>query len=193
MKIKGRNPDTGEERTEEVEDMGKDDLSDLTSTHFRKREISRHIDNLNMPAEVKVLLDKMATVTIKVGKTIVKIGQKILEMVISIVKAYPNTAFGLVLGYILGLLIASIPILGWVFGSIATKLLIALGAWLGAKADFTRKEKDDSNNYPNGSGVVSLGAFFNEALAKAKEDIREVIRKEVSRFDVLKSGEVQGV
>ena len=174
MQIKGVNPDTGEEVIVEVEDMGKDDLSNLASTRFSKKEISRHIDNLNMSADVKVLLNKMITVTIEVGKTIIKVGQKILEVVISLIKAYPNTTIGLVLGYFLGLLIASIPILGWVLGPIATPLLAALGAFHGLKTDFNNK---------------AVEARVKEDI---REDIREEIRKEASKFDVLKSEERQG-
>ena len=174
MQIKGVNPE-GKERTEEVEDMGKDDLFNLASTRFSKKEISRHIDNLDIEsAEVRVALNKMLTVTLDVGKTIVKIGQKILEAVISIIKAYPEMAKGLVLGYFLGLLFASIPILGWIFGSIATPLLALLGAFYGLKADFSNK---------------AVEAKVKEDI---REDIREEIRKEVSKFDVLKSEERQG-
>lgn len=157
MQIKGIDPDTGKEVIVEVVDLDEDSLSDLSSTRFTKRKISQQIDQLGMSADAKVLLNKMVTTTIEVGKTIVKIGQKILEIVISIAKAYPNTSFGLVLGCILGLLIAGIPIIGAVLSTIAMPLLSALGALYGAKIDLDDKAMEAR------------------------------IKKEIRKFDILKS------
>ena len=200
MQIKGTNPDTGEEVIVEVEDLGKDDLSDLCSTRFSKRKISKQFNQLDISAGRKLLLDKMVTMTIEVGKTIVKIGQKILEVVISLIKAHPNIAIGLILGYFLGLLIASIPILGWVLGPIATPLLVALGAFYGLKTDFNNKavkarmkedvrEEDAREEIGKEKIREEVSKFVKKVSEFVEADVREAIRKEVSKFDVLKSKE----
>ena len=94
------------------------------------------------------MLDSILNLTIKVGEMIVNIGRKIIEVVIYIVQQFPNMVMGTIIGFILGTLISSIPILGWIFGPIVIPALTFIGATYGLSFDMTDKNtKNTINKY----------------------------------------------
>ena len=67
---------------------------------------------------------------------ILKIGRKIIDILFSLMRAFPNVTFGIIFGLVVGALIAAIPFIGAVLGGLATHIAVAFGVVLGAKADF---------------------------------------------------------
>jgi hypothetical protein len=89
------------------------------------------IDNLNVSADTKALLYSFSKATITVGRTLVKIGRKILDFLFSLLRSFPGLTFGMVFGLVVGALIAAIPLIGGVLGGPATALALGLGVALG--------------------------------------------------------------
>ncbi len=139
MKVSGIADDTGEAVTQEISDVSAEELQSMASLGLSPGELKAKIDNLAISADAKALLFQVATKVIRVGETVIKIGQKILENVLEIVKAYPNTSFGVVFGAIAGTLVSSIPVVGWVLGPLVAPILILLGMSAGAVLDFKDK------------------------------------------------------
>ena len=73
-----------------------------------------------------------------------KVGIKIIESVVYLIKKYPNTAMGLVIGATIGLLLSSIPIFGWILSSIILPLCVALGLAFGFWEDLNDESLKNS-------------------------------------------------
>ena len=136
MEITGSSLDTGKAKTVDIPDISPSLLETLASLKLSKKELQAKIDDLPLSADVKAFLYQIAGGVVRVGAAVIKVGQKVIEAVFSICEKFPNTTFGFIFGAIAGSLIASIPILGFVLGSVVTPLLMALGLMAGANADF---------------------------------------------------------
>ncbi len=140
MIVRGVNLETGQEFEKVADQLDANFLKSMAIFDLAEHEIQSVINNLTVSADVKALLFKMSKVTIKVGDFVLKIGLKILEFVCTIYKQYPNATFGLIFGAIAGLLISSIPIIGFILGAIVTPIAMALGLLLGANEDLRDRE-----------------------------------------------------
>ena len=113
-------------------------IAALNTFEFSKKKIKDRIDNLDISSDAKFMLhsfvDKTIEVVVDTGKVVIWIGRKILEVVIFMGRHFPNATFGMVFGAVIGILIASIPIIGWLLGGVAPILAI-LGLSLGAIED----------------------------------------------------------
>jgi len=105
-----------------------------------KEKVIYAIQNLNIPAEAKAILVKIADFTITVGNRVLSIGKRILEIILYLIREYPNTTIGVIVGASIGFAIDMIPVIGWIFGPIIKPLCIALGFAVG----FWRDMKDKS-------------------------------------------------
>ncbi len=113
-------------------------IAALNTFELSKNKIKDRIDNLDISSDAKFMLhsfvDKTIEVVVGTGKVVIWIGRKILEVVIFMGHHFPNATFGMVFGAVIGILIASIPIIGWLLGGAAPVLAI-LGLSLGAIED----------------------------------------------------------
>ena len=113
-------------------------ITALNTFELSKKIIKDRIDNLDISSDAKFMLnsfvDKTIEVVVGTRKIVIWIGRKILEVVVFVGRHFPNATFGMVLGAVIGILIASIPIIGWLLGGIAPILAI-LGLSLGAIED----------------------------------------------------------
>lgn len=115
------------------------------------RDLLDAIDRLPISADAKALLGSLSGTTLRIGDAVVRIGQRILAFLMEAVQRFPNTAFGVLTGFVVSSLITSIPILGPVLGPLLTPLLLAFGLANGAIADIkdgalrtrVRKLEDD--------------------------------------------------
>lgn len=107
------------------------DWSDLPS----RRDILDRIDRLDVSADAKLLLAKIATTTMDVGGRIIAAGRRIVAFVFDLMKKFPNTAFGVIIALVVSSLVASIPLLGLVLGPLLAPLLLAFGLTAGAVQD----------------------------------------------------------
>ena len=103
-----------------------------------KDKVIHAIQNLDIPAEAKAILVKIADLTVTIGNRILSIGKRILELTLYILREFPNATTGLVVGAVIGLAFNFIPIIGHFISSIVTPLFAALGLAIG----FWRDMKD---------------------------------------------------
>jgi len=111
----------------EAEHLTAADVDILNSEIYTRKHIRQMIDNMDISADAKSILNSIAQTTIAVGKNIIQIGKKILEIVLEILRKFPNASYGLILGLLLGMLVSGIPILGLAFGPFITPLAAAFG------------------------------------------------------------------
>jgi hypothetical protein len=112
---------------------------DFTTFHEgvpRLEEVEKWLERRDWSADAKAIVLRMATMTIKIGTTIVAVGRKILNTVLEVAGQYPQTTFGVVIGTVLSLLVGSIPIIGAVLGALLSPILLIFGIGAGAIADF---------------------------------------------------------
>lgn len=100
------------------------------------RQIEAAIEKLTISADAKALLVDMSLITLNVGKVVLSLGKTILTFVIGILKRFPNTAFGIVIGVTVSILVGGIPLVGAVLGPLLGKLVTVFGLTMRAVADF---------------------------------------------------------
>jgi len=118
-----------------IPNITNDELARMNDEMLTDSQLLQFLDNLEMSADAKALVAELRAATLKIGETAVRIGRRILEIALVIFNAYPRTAFGAIVGFILGILIGSIPVLGALLAPIATPLLVALGVAHGYSED----------------------------------------------------------
>jgi hypothetical protein len=136
MKVVSIDSKTGKEVITDIADPDPSFFSFIGGTELSDEEIRSKIDRMNVSADVKALLYSFSKATIKAGKVLLKIGRKIIDIIFSLIKAFPNITFGIIFGLVVGALITAIPVIGFVLGSLATSIAVAFGFIVGAKADF---------------------------------------------------------
>lgn len=112
------------------------DIRDLLSFDFSEETLKKRLNSLSISADAKSLLFTIAKTTIKVGTTLVKIGRKILDVIMTLVTKFPMAGAGLIFGAVFGHLVASVPIIGFAFGPFIGTLALAFGFVAGAMQDF---------------------------------------------------------
>lgn len=121
-------PKTGKTISVEIEENKIAQFDDeLKSNSISKRKLNRIIDNLALSAGAKEFIASLMDKTLRVGKFVLKIGKRIVEIMVAIVDQYPKTTVGLVLGAIVFHLVSSIPFLGWFLGPVVASILVAFG------------------------------------------------------------------
>jgi len=140
MKITAINPETGAEFQAESKSITSEFISMMANFEMTDESIKRMIDNLDVSADAKLLLYKFSKATIKAGEYVLKIGRKIIDVICTVFKEYRHASFGMVFGAIAGLLISSIPIIGWVLGPIVTPILTVFGMLGGLYEDMKDKQ-----------------------------------------------------
>jgi len=100
-----------------------------------RRELMAQLDRLSMPADAKVLMGKLLDTTADVAGRIVEIGRQIIAFIADMVKRFPNTTLGLIVGVVVTVVVGSIPVLGAVLGPLVAPLLLAFTVTSGALND----------------------------------------------------------
>lgn len=135
MIISGVNPETGTEFRTESKSVTSDLLKLLAEFELSDEGIKRLINGLNISADAKLLLYKFSKATITAGQYVVKLGRKIIDLVCSLYKAFPETSFQVIFWSLVGFLVSTIPIIGAVLGPVFTPILVAFGVYNGLMAD----------------------------------------------------------
>jgi len=104
-----------------------------------KDKVLKAIYNLELPAEAKAVLAKIADITVTIGNAVFAIGKRLLELTLYFIREYPNAATGVIVGAVIGLAFNFIPLLGQFFSSILTPLFAALGLAIGFWRDMQDK------------------------------------------------------
>ncbi len=119
-------------------------------------KIKAMIDRLDVSADIKAMLHSFSSATITVGRSIVKIGRKIIDALFSLVKHFPALSFGVLFGLLVGALVASIPVIGALLGTLATTIGLAFGIALGAKNELEKNDLGERiNSFLKGFGPLA--------------------------------------
>lgn len=139
MKIEAVDPNTGNNVEMECAAESADEIRDLLSFDLSEEALKKRLDQLAISADAKSVLFTIAKTTIKVGDFIVRIGRKVLDVIISLLGEFPMTSTGTIFGAIFGYLVTSIPLIGLIFGPFVGTLAIAFGFAVGAMQDLGNK------------------------------------------------------
>ncbi len=135
MKIEGQDPKTGGQFSAEADGLSDETLKNFLEFNLSDEEIRKKIDSLDISADLKSFLYSIATTTIRAGRAVVKLGKKVLEVIFGIMKDFPKATGFMVLGAVLGILVGSIPIIGFVLGPLVAPILVGLGLVVGGLED----------------------------------------------------------
>jgi hypothetical protein len=105
----------------------------VRSEQWTDRQIETFIDRLDISADAKANLASFAKVTLKVGREVVRIGRKIVDVLFSFLRNFPGIGFGVIFAVVITTLLGAIPLLGAVLGSLASTLLVAFGGYVDLK------------------------------------------------------------
>lgn len=86
------------------------------------------IERMDISADAKALLRDLARITVRVGEVVVAIGRKVVDFAFELMKAFPNTVFGVIVGIIVAALVGSVPVLGAFLAPLAVAFGLAKGA-----------------------------------------------------------------
>ncbi|MCP5313166.1 MAG: hypothetical protein H6955_06400 [Chromatiaceae bacterium] len=111
-------PETGERYSVDIPSLSEEKLAAMKREYATDQQLKAHLDKLPLPAEVKAILHKIAKFSIEIGKTIIAIGKRVIEIALLVAKKFPNTTLGLIVGAILTALLALIPFIGPALSSI---------------------------------------------------------------------------
>ena len=131
MLIEAHDAETGKRFSKEAKELDGSTLEELLSMQLTRQDVTDMIDNLNVSADVKVLLDRIAQATITIGGAVVWIGRIILKAILFLLGEFPHASFGAIAGAVLGYLVSTIAVIGAVLGGPVTTLLVILGATYG--------------------------------------------------------------
>ena len=111
-------------------------MSDIVQESLpTRRQLHAQLDRMALSADAKVLMGKLLDTTAEVAGKIIEVGRQILAFVTDLLKRFPNTGLGLVIGLTLTALVGAIPILGVVLGPLIGPILTAFAVTSGALAD----------------------------------------------------------
>ena len=105
----------------------------VRSEQWTDRQIETFIDRLNISADAKANLASFAKVTLKVGRELVRIGRKIVDVLFSFLRNFPGIGFGVIFAVVITTLLSAIPLLGAILGPLASTLIIAFGGYIDIK------------------------------------------------------------
>ena len=177
MKVIAEDPETKEKIEAEVDGLQQDDLKFLETFHFPENKnpesaVRRYIEKQDISADQKAKfwkkLQTFAQATIRIGNKIFRIGRKIFDFILHLVKLYPNLAIGLAFGAVIAALVSAIPVIGFLFGGLAKIIIPLIGGILGFKEDLAER------------------AFKRRVLDVINDQsVEQTIEKEVQNFEPL--------
>lgn len=142
MIVEAVHPETGERYTVDMPSLDAETLDQMVEEHATDEQIKSYIERLPVSAETKALLFKLSKYTIMVGKTLFKIGKRILEIVVMLVSKYKMATFGLILGALLSYLVGLVPLIGPPLASFLGPLLMLFGVSKGVWEDLKKDNPD---------------------------------------------------
>ena len=108
----------------------------INTTERTDAQILRGIESLSVSADAKALLGDLFRLATRVGQTLLRVGRKIIDFVLTLVRAFPHICFAALVALVFTALIAMVPFIGAALASVLGPLALALGIVVGGVADF---------------------------------------------------------
>lgn len=125
--------ETGKLSSKRVEEPPMSFFEAVRSEQWTDRQIETFIDRLDISADAKANLASFAKVTLKVGREVVRIGRKIVDVLFSFLRSFPGIGFGVIFAVVITTLLGAIPLLGAILGTVASTLIVAFGGYVDLK------------------------------------------------------------
>ena len=167
------NPATGKKIAIEITVEELDRLVRVTKPRVSRKKLERLIGNIELPADVKVLLDLLLNATVRIGNAVLYIGRRVLEIVLDLCKRYPNTTYAVVMWLVVELLSMAAPWLAPILVALSTaiQLLYAfVKDWLANRGNEAVRmgEQSDKEDASQKSDIVKI--LTNEPVGRAAQE-----------------------
>ena len=100
-----------------------------------RRELQRRIDNLALPSEHKLALNRVSELTTRIGEQVVDIGRRIIAFAFELARQFPGLTFAVLLALVINALLAGVPLLGPLLQPLFAPILLAAGVAIGGLSD----------------------------------------------------------
>lgn len=90
----------------------------INSTERSDSQILRQIESLSVSADAKALLADLLKLATRVGQAVIRVGRKIIDFVLSLVRAFPHMGFAALIAVVVTALISLVPFIGLALTSI---------------------------------------------------------------------------
>lgn len=114
----------------------------INTTERNDAQILHRIESLSISADAKALLADLLKLATRVGQTVLRVGRKIIDFVLSLVRAFPHMGFAALLAVVVTTLIAMVPFVGVALASALGPLALALSIAIGGTLDFMSPDLD---------------------------------------------------
>ncbi len=111
----------------DVGDITPEDLAARLAPTVGEARLKALLASLKLSRSVKDRLLLVKKCTLKLGKRVIHVGIKVLELIVLIAMQFREIPVALLIGTILYLLLSSIPIIGHLLGALAFTVAMALG------------------------------------------------------------------
>lgn len=104
----------------------------INATSGTDSQILRRIESLPASADAKAVLGDLLKLGTRVGDTVLRIGRKIVDFSLLVLRQFPHLGFAAVMALVVGALLSMVPIVGTLLGGPLAALALALGVAWGA-------------------------------------------------------------
>ncbi len=132
-------------------------VSFINTTERGDAEILQRIESLSVSADAKALLADLLKLATRVGQTVLRVGRKIIDFVLSLVRAFPHLGFAALVAVVVTALVAMVPVIGVALASALGPLTLALGIVVGGAVDVQSPDLE-ARVREFASGCSGLGA-----------------------------------
>lgn len=181
MQVEAVNPETGERFALELSPEELEELVRDARPRLSKKALERKVDNLAIPADVKVSLASFTSATVKIGNAVLNIGRRVLEIVLDLVKRYPKFTFAVVLYLVGKLLVTVVPALIPMLGPLLPAMELAFAFVM----DYLERRKKDAAWKGEQADNPPLAKDYLESLEK--EPIWREVQEAIRPFEALKA------
>ena len=133
MEVEFIDAQTGKLTRKKLPDPPMSFLEAIKSEQWTDQQIDAFIGRLDISADAKANLASFAKVTVKVGREVVRIGRKIVDVLFSFLRHFPGVGFGVIFAVVISTLLSAIPLIGAILGPVASTLIIAFGGYVALK------------------------------------------------------------
>lgn len=105
-----------------------------------KRELTRRLDQLDLPADGKVALAQLVEQTVVIGDRTLQVGRRILAFAFECLRQFPYLTFCAVVALAISAILGSVPVLGWLLQPLVGPLLLAAGMLIGSAFELNEGE-----------------------------------------------------
>jgi hypothetical protein len=114
----------------------------VNSTERSESQLLRRIEALDVSADIKALFAQLLRVSSTVGNELLRIGRKVVDVILAFAKQFPQLTFSVATALVVGALLAAVPLLGSLLAPVLAPLGLALGVAWGAMQEMRTPDLD---------------------------------------------------